>query len=39
MDGSHFVVVLASFLGQVKNLSLPLPNMVTGAESLFHCNC
>jgi len=40
MDGSQLVVaVLASFLGQVKNSSLALPNMVTGAESLLHCNC
>jgi len=40
MVGSQLmVVVLALFLGQVKNLSLPLPNMVTGAESLLHCNC
>jgi len=40
MDGSQLVVaVLASFSGQVKNLSLPLPNIVTGAESLLHCNC
>jgi len=40
MDGSQFVVAaLASFLGQVKNLLLALPNMVTGAESFLHCSC
>jgi len=40
MDGTQLVVaVLASFLGQDTNLSLALPNLATGAESLLHCNC
>jgi len=35
MDRSqHVVAVLAPFLSQVKSLSLALPNLVTGAESL-----